>query len=153
MKDDNERTQASESAPERQSRQRFLGAAIVAGGAVYLDPAAAVAATAPLTRGDTAAGSSATPIAKLVEGTSVPATLTPHDLAVLADGDPAGVQQLARAYPDLRFGQLRSIVDAAIKKHGGDTRIFTGGPTGGMVAFGCCCCCTFTININSNNKR
>ena len=146
MEDENEKrtTSVPDATSKPSTRQQFLGAAIVAGGAVYLDPISAAAA--PM--GPAGAALSTTPIAKLVQvGGALPGNITPHDLALLASLQPGDTQQVARMYPDLRFGQLRTIIDAVIKSQGADARVFQG--SGGKVAMACCCCsCCCKININ-----
>jgi len=128
------------SGTNRSTRQQFIGAAIVAGGAVYLDPAAAAAATpmkatTPLTT---------TPVAKLIDVRGLPGEVTPHDLALLAGLEPSGLRQVASAYPDLRFGQLRNIIDAVIKTQGADAPVFKRSGTSFAIACCCCsCCCKF----------
>ena len=116
---------------KHRSRQEFLGASIVAGGAVYLDPTGASAKIAGLK------GAETTPVVRLLNIAGDVPPITPKDLAALASGNPHLESRIAAKYPGLKFGHLRSMLDAVIQRQGVNSLVFASekGPT-------MCCSCS-----------
>ncbi len=132
---------------QKDSRLNFLKAGLLVGGAMYADPAAALARTGgrffdpdskyllPPT----------TPISEFVPGSYLPGTtgkLTLGDFAAISELDKRTLLKLRKEFSDVTLGDIGDLVSYQIQSFGSTTTLF--GEQSGEDDINCCCCCCTT---------
>jgi hypothetical protein len=135
---------------EKNSRRAFLGSAIVVGGALYSEPAAALANVGGRTFGgvepDTTPFPGNTPLSKLVDG--IPGklgNLTLSQLGGLAKLEEKTLVKLFSGY-DLAIADVQSLL-TAIQSEYGTGPILTRGSQGYSVSCCSCSCCCLKVTF------
>jgi hypothetical protein len=131
------------------SRRAFLGAGLIVGGALYSDPAAAIANVGGRTFGgvrpDTSVFKGNTPISKLVD--NLPknlSTLTLAELDGLAALNEADLVKLNSKY-SLQIGDLQTLLTTIEGQYGTGSVLTSQGS--GIYAIACCCCRNVTFQL------
>ena len=138
------------------SRGSFLKAGLLVGGALYADPAAALARSGGQAfdfEPNSFYYPKSTEISKFVPGSLLPGNtgqLTLGDLSGLADLNAGTLSKMSRKFATVTLGDIGDCVDYAIKAYGPDQTLFAQ-QSGTEVLCACCCCsCCVTITLNRN---
>lgn len=130
------------------SRRAFLGAGLVVGGALYADPASALAMTGgrPIVNGQPVvlpnASSKKTQIQQYVgELPDNAGTLTLGDLSAISDLNDKVIQKIGKDYLSVTYADLAEILSITSQKSGSQQNVFMIGSGGRFVVPRCCCCC------------
>jgi hypothetical protein len=135
---------------QKDSRLNFLKAGLLVGGAMYADPAAALARTGGrfFIEPDHFLYPPKTPIAQFIPGSYLPGStgkLTLGDFAAIADLNDTTLLKLARKFTDVTLGDIGDIISYQVTQFGSSQTLFANS-SGQESIFSCCCCCT-TIKI------
>jgi hypothetical protein len=128
---------------QKDSRLNFLKAGLLVGGAVYADPAAALARTGGrFFQPDTKyLVPPKTPISKFIPASYLPGNtgeLTLGDFAAIADLDNAALQKLSKKFAQLTFGDIGDCMSYIIEQQGSTGLLFE--VMSGEDGINCCCC-------------
>jgi hypothetical protein len=133
---------------KKNSRLSFLKAGLLVGGALYADPAAALARSGgrmfPMQiepAKDLYPPS--TEISYFIPGSYLPGntgSLTLKDFAGLAELDVSVLDVMFKKFPSLTLGDIGDCVAYAIDVYGTGQTLF-GEQSGEKLCFACCCCC------------
>ena len=132
---------------QKNSRLNFLKAGLLVGGAMYADPAAALARTGGrLFEPDSKyLLPPKTPMSKLIPGSQLPGEtgkITLGDFAAIAELDKNELPKLAKEFSQVTLGDIGDIVAYQINTFGSSTTLF--GMESGEDDINCCCCCCTT---------
>jgi hypothetical protein len=138
---------------QKNSRGSFLKAGLLVGGALYAEPAAALARSGGhLIEPASFLFPKSTPIDAFVPGQYLPdgtGAITLGQFAGLAQFNTTVLTKVSRKFPMLTLGDLGECVQFAINQFGAKQTLF-GEQSGQAVMFGCCCCCCCKeVNFNS----
>jgi hypothetical protein len=133
---------------QKNSRLSFLKAGLLVGGALYADPAAALARTGGrmfnMDLGpDRFLYPPSTEISYFIPGSYLPGntgSLTLKDFSGLAELNVSTLTKMVKEFPQLTLGDIGDCVGYAIDVFGSGQTLF-GEETGHEVCFACCCCC------------
>ncbi|HEV3092109.1 MAG TPA: hypothetical protein VGX91_11785 [Candidatus Cybelea sp.] len=134
------------------SRLSFLKAGLVVGGAMYADPASALARSGgqPLGFGpDTFLLPPKTPLSKLIPASQLPGNtgaLTLADLSELAELNEGAIRKLVRKFSDVTLGDLGDAYAYAIGVGGSTTPLIQ--EQSGEIVITCCCCSSCCIKFS-----
>jgi hypothetical protein len=143
---------------QKNSRGSFLKAGLLVGGALYAEPAAALARSGGhLLNSDMEPNifvfPKSTPISKFIPGSYLPdntGQLTLAEFAGMADFNVSVLNKVSRKFPAVTLGDIGECVQYAINQFGLKQTLF-GEVSGEPVMFGCCCCCCCKeVNFNKN---
>jgi hypothetical protein len=140
---------------QKKSRGSFLKAGLLVGGALYAEPAAALARSGGhLLDGEMAGGTyfpKSTPIDKFVPGSYLPGNtgdITLGDFAGLAGLNENSINKFSRKFPAVTLGDIADCLQYTINRYGSDQTLIAF-QSGERVMCGCCCCsCCVTITLN-----
>ncbi|MGA2761274.1 MAG: hypothetical protein ABSF08_13265 [Candidatus Cybelea sp.] len=135
---------------QKDSRLNFLKAGLLVGGAMYADPAAALARNGG--RFFEPDGKYLLPpktsISKFIPGSYLPGDtgeITLGDFAAIADLNATTLLKLSRRFSDVTLGDIGDIISYQVAQFGSSQTLF-GDSSGQESIWSCCCCCT-TVKI------